>query len=59
MPGRFRLLLVNNTEIREVKYEDWGLAQASSVPVPKGTDWRGSDQAWDEVMNGFKLEVTH
>jgi hypothetical protein len=59
MPGRFRLLLVNNTEIREVKYEDWGLAQVSSVLVPKGMDWRGSDQAWDEIMNGFKLEAPH
>jgi hypothetical protein len=59
MPGRFRLLLVNNTETREVKYEDWGLAQVSSVLVPKGMGWRGSDQAWDEIMNGFKLEAPH
>ncbi|KIL40370.1 hypothetical protein SD70_14130 [Gordoniibacillus kamchatkensis] len=55
MPGKFRLIIVNNADVHEVRHEDWGLADVCSVSVPKGADWKGSDRAWDEIMKGFKL----
>lgn len=57
MAGNFRLLIVNNTAyLREVRHEDWGLQGVCSVSVPSGIDWKGSNQAWDEIMQGFKLK---
>ncbi|WP_282937424.1 DUF1796 family putative cysteine peptidase [Paenibacillus sp. RC67] len=56
MAGKFRLLIVNNrNDLHEVKYEDWGIQGVCSVSVPSGADWRGSNQAWDQIMRGFKL----
>jgi len=57
MPGNFRLLIVNNSDyIHEVRHEDWGIHHIGSVSVPSGTDWRGSNFAWNEIMDGFKLK---
>jgi hypothetical protein len=55
--GKFRLLIVNNSAVQGVKHEDWGLPQISSVSVPHGIDWRGSDLAWDQIMDGFRLTI--
>jgi hypothetical protein len=57
MSGKYRLLIVNNADVREVIHEDWGLRGICSVSVPKGADWRGSDRAWDIIMNGFGLDT--
>jgi len=57
VPCKFRLLIVNNMmDYREVIYEDWNLQHVCSVSVPGGADWRGSNFAWDQIMNGFKLK---
>jgi len=56
MSGSFRLLIVNNEDgLHEIRHEDWGLPGVASVSVPSGMDWRGSDLAWDRIMQGFKL----
>lgn len=58
MPGKFRLLIVNNMDTnQDVRHEDWGLPNICSVSVSKGADWRGSNPAWDQIMNGFKLII--
>ncbi len=56
--GDFRLLIVNEhlDGSKEAMHEDWGLDGICSVMVPPGDDWRGSSQAWDGIMNGFKLK---
>jgi hypothetical protein len=53
----FHLLIVNlhSDGTQYVVHEDWGLKRISSVMVPAGWDWRGSDQAWDMIMKGFSL----
>lgn len=57
VPGKFQLLIVNETDYdQEVTPEDWGLRHVSSVRIPRGRDWRGSDLAWDEILNGFTLK---
>jgi len=57
IPGKFRLLIVNNIDhLHELAHEDWGLHGVGSVSIPKGMNWRGSDQAWNQIMNGFKLK---
>jgi hypothetical protein len=56
MPGKFRLLIVNNRDDYQVRHEDWGLHNICSVSVPRGADWRGYNPAWDQVMNGFMLK---
>lgn len=52
-----RFLIVNfHPDNREdVVYEDWKLDKVFPVIVPGGTDWKGSDQAWDTCMKGLKL----
>jgi hypothetical protein len=58
IPGKFRLLIVNNVnDYLEVRHEDWGLHHIGSVFVSSGADWRGSDFAWDQIMNGFSLKL--
>jgi hypothetical protein len=54
-PHRYQLLIVNlHRDARnDIVYEDWGLNRISSVTIPAGTDWRGSNQAWDTIMKGF------
>ncbi|MBA2936861.1 hypothetical protein HZF08_00915 [Paenibacillus sp. CGMCC 1.16610] len=58
--GKFHLLIVNNhqKDSKDVIYESWGLGGISSVLLPQGEDWRGSNQAWDTCMNGFKLKAS-
>ncbi|MBB6673754.1 DUF1796 family putative cysteine peptidase [Cohnella nanjingensis] len=56
VPGRFRLLIVNNGLEREVRDEEWGLPHVASVSIPRGADWRGFDPAWDQIMKEFKLK---
>jgi len=53
--GDFRILIVNlhNQRGKGVIYEDWGLQRVSSVTIPAGRDWRGSNHHWDLIMNGF------
>ncbi|GGG03733.1 DUF1796 family putative cysteine peptidase [Paenibacillus abyssi] len=57
--GKFRLLIVNHhlDHSQEITHEDWGLAGIGSVTVPVGNDWRGSNQAWDNIMNGFRVKA--
>jgi len=58
MADKFRLLIVNNMDyLYELRHEDWGLPDVCSVSVPKGMNWRGSDQVWDQIMKGFKLKA--
>lgn len=56
--GQYRLLIVNHHSDNTpyAVYEDWGLERVSLVTVPGGTDWRGSDEAWNAIMKGFKLK---
>lgn len=51
----FRMLIVNfhNQSGKGVIYEDWGLQRVSSVTIPSGRDWRGSNHHWDLIMKGF------
>ncbi|WP_158602361.1 DUF1796 family putative cysteine peptidase [Cohnella endophytica] len=57
LPCKFRLLIVNNIDgYHEVIHEDWGLPSICSVHVYKGADWRGSNPAWDRIMEGFTLK---
>jgi hypothetical protein len=53
--GNFRLLIVNNHLYHPpaVLEEEWRLDGVCSVTVPQGFDWRGSNEAWNAVMNGF------
>jgi len=53
-PGPFRLLTVNFMDDSRIKHEDWGYPHIASVSIPRGTDWRGSDSAWNEIMYGFR-----
>jgi hypothetical protein len=57
MHHKYQLLIVNNYQENHtaVIYEDWGLDGICSVLLPIGEDWRGSNQAWNTCMNGFKL----
>jgi hypothetical protein len=57
MYGKFRLLIVNNHPYPtpEVLEENWGLEGVCCVTVPRGYDWRGSDDAWNRIMSGFTL----
>ncbi|MFD0675585.1 MULTISPECIES: DUF1796 family putative cysteine peptidase [unclassified Paenibacillus] len=55
MYGKFRLLIINNHPIRQLHEEEWGLDNVCCVNVPQGYDWKGSDNAWNRVMNGFTL----
>jgi hypothetical protein len=57
MHGNFRLLIVNNhtSPSSKVLEENWELEGIFCVTVPRGYDWRGSDDAWNRVMNGFTL----
>ncbi|OCT13516.1 hypothetical protein A8709_18135 [Paenibacillus pectinilyticus] len=59
-PRKFHLLIVNNhqEDRKDVIYEDWGLNGISMVLLPKGEDWKGSNQAWDHCMKGFKLKAS-
>ena len=51
----FRILIVNfhNQFGKGVIYDDWGLQRVSSVKIPPGRNWRGSDHHWDLIMKGF------
>ncbi|MDR0268063.1 DUF1796 family putative cysteine peptidase [Paenibacillus sp.] len=53
----FRMLIVNlhNQPGKGIIYEDWGLQRVSSVTIPSGRDWRGSDYHWNLIMQGFNL----
>lgn len=55
----FRMLIVNlhNQPGKGVIYEDWGLQRVSSVTIPSGKDWRGSDHHWDLIMKGFNIRI--
>jgi hypothetical protein len=56
MPSKFQLLIINNRVDYQVRHEDWGLHNICSISVPGGADWRGSNAAWDQVMNGFRMK---
>jgi len=53
----FKILIVNfHNQLGEgVIYDDWGLQRVSSVKIPSGKNWRGSDHHWDLIMKGYSL----
>ncbi|WP_159882301.1 DUF1796 family putative cysteine peptidase [Paenibacillus puerhi] len=55
--GGYRLLIMNPSHpMARVVDEEWSLRDVCCVTVPRGQDWRGSDDAWNLVMSGFSLQ---
>ncbi|MNI40879.1 hypothetical protein D3C73_951160 [compost metagenome] len=48
------LLAVNNHEDAsrtDVVSDDWGVEHLQAVKIPKGKDWRGADDAWEQLFD--------
>ncbi|WP_123040895.1 DUF1796 family putative cysteine peptidase [Cohnella candidum] len=50
--AKFHLLIVNHhqNDRWDVAYENWGIDGILAVRMPKGADWRGSNEAWNQCL---------
>lgn len=50
----FVLLAVNNHDDwsrTDVAIEEWGLEHLKAVRIPRGKDWRGADDTWEQLFD--------
>jgi polysaccharide pyruvyl transferase WcaK-like protein len=52
----FDLVIVNQTDVTQLKEVDWGISGVCSVEMPFVKDyWPGDDKAWDQLLQGISL----